>query len=78
MTASSPSTESIQIRLRVTKEAVDQLHRHVLQPHFDEVRNIVVMWAGGNVVAAEHETRRAAIDFDEYVHATLLAMNVAE
>ncbi len=50
------------------------LHNRVLGPHFEEIREIASLWRGQEVVGAEHQQRRAAVDFDEYVAAATKMM----
>ncbi len=72
--AAAQPLESQQLKLRVTKDAIDTLQHQVLGPHFEEVRGIMSLWRGGKVAASEHETQRSSVDFDEYVSRTLADM----
>jgi hypothetical protein len=72
--AAGDTMDAAALRIRATKEAIDMLHNRVLGPHFEEIREIASLWRGQEVVGAEHQQRRAAVDFDEYVAAATKMM----
>ena len=59
------------MRIRATRDALAYLHRAVLHPLFDEVRQIAGHWSAYPPRAELASTQRVRVDMHEYVERTL-------